>query len=249
MENTVATYLKVYELAGHPKVRLGEKRDGGYVIGNIPGGYDCYLSCGVSNEESFTRDFLIMYKMNEFNSYAFDGTIGAYPYHYTTDIAFIRKNIGPDNNFAYTNLHELIDKYDNIFLKMDIEGGEYPWLMSVQPFQLKKFKQIVIEFHGINDNSWNASYQTKLECLKKLAGTHYVVHAHGNNHAGITNGIPDVIELTYINKDLFTAEPKPNQTLMPIALLDYPNNIVKPDYRLNSYPFVSPPENNNVASQ
>ena len=37
---------------------------------------------------------------------------------------------------------------------MDIEGGEYPWLLSIDSNKLNKIKQIVIEFHGITNNSW-----------------------------------------------------------------------------------------------
>lgn len=29
------------------------------------------------------------------------------------------------------------------------------------------------------------------------------IHAHGNNHGTVVNNIPDVIELTYINKNYF----------------------------------------------
>lgn len=78
---------------------------------------------------------------------------------------------------------------------MDIEGGEYAWITSLSEHHLLKFHQIVIEFHGIHDNSWGATYQTKIDCLAKLAKTHYLVHAHGNNYSNTTNGIPSVIEL------------------------------------------------------
>jgi|DEB0MinimDraft_6_1074348.scaffolds.fasta_scaffold104597_2 hypothetical protein len=70
------------------KCRLGSKNDGGYVIGLCEGNYDCYISAGVSNEESFSRDFILKYNMNKLNSYAFDGTITDYPYKYTDKITF-----------------------------------------------------------------------------------------------------------------------------------------------------------------
>ena len=65
--------LEVYNF--DKKFRLGVNEDGGYVIGELYGGYDCYISAGVSNEESFSRDFINKYHMNEYNSFAFDGTI------------------------------------------------------------------------------------------------------------------------------------------------------------------------------
>ena len=120
-------YLNV--LHYNNKIRLGCKKDGGYVIANVPK-YDCYISAGVYNEESFSRDFINKFKMNKYNSFAFDGTIKSYPYKYTKNITFIKKNISSHKNNNKVNLHGLINHYNNIFLKMDIEGCEYDWLLS-----------------------------------------------------------------------------------------------------------------------
>ena len=73
------------------KVRYGSNNDGGYVVAELDGGYDCYISAGISDEESFSRDFINEYNMNEYNSFGFDGTIDNYPYNYTKNITFIKK--------------------------------------------------------------------------------------------------------------------------------------------------------------
>ena len=229
--------LKVYQFDN--KLRLGECGDGGYVFGELNEEYDCYISAGVSNEESFSRDFINKYNMNKNNCFAFDGTIHDYPYNYTSEITFIKKNINSFNDDNNTNLSFLIEQYNNIFLKMDIESGEYPWLLSITEEQLNKFRQITIEFHGINDDSWGYSYNDKIKCFQKLANTHYLIHAHGNNYAGIRNNIPDVIELTYVNKNYFTSTPELNSQKLPIANLDFPNRSNGADYDLNFPPFVN----------
>jgi hypothetical protein len=229
--------LKVYKFDN--KIRLGSNNDGGYVCGELNTEYDCYISAGISNEESFSRDFINKYNMNENNSFGFDGTINNYPYEYTNKISFIKKNINSFNDMNNTNLHELIDKYNNIFLKMDIEGGEYPWLKSINSEQLNKIKQIVIEFHGITNDSWGCNYNDKVECLEKLSNTHYIVHAHGNNYGPVVNNIPNVIELTYINKNYFNSTPELNNVILPIENLDYPNNLNTTDINLNFIPFVN----------
>ena len=231
--------LEVYDYPLDNKLRLGEKGDGGYIIGDIGNIYDCYISAGISNEESFTKDFIIKYNIDLFNCFAFDGTIDKYPYDYTKNISFIKKNINSFNDENNTNLHSLLDKYNNIFLKMDIEGGEIPWILSLNNSQLDKFKQIVIEIHGINDDTWNSSLNDKITCLEKLANTHYLIHAHGNNHSSIKNNIPDVIELTYIHKSLFNIKPKLNNTLLPINNLDFANNLDANDINLSFYPFTN----------
>ena len=233
-------WLEVYEF--NNKIRKGVNCDGGYVICDLldENAYDCYITAGVSNEESFTRDFLEMYKINKNNSFAFDGTIEDFPYHYTENITFLKKNISNINDDSHTNLDFLFEKYDNIFLKMDIEGGEYEWLLSIDENKLKKIKQLAIEFHGINDDTWNCSLSNKIKCLEKIFNTHYLVHAHGNNYGGMTYNIPDVIELTYLNKNVFTDTPNHNKCPLPIPNIDFPNNLHYPEHSLNTYPFTFP---------
>lgn len=233
--------LTVYHFDTDFKMRLGSKFDGGYVIALLPGDYDCYISAGVFNEESFSRDFINKYNMDKYNSYAFDGTIDKYPWEFTKNITFIKKNIDSYSDDKHGNLSYLISKYSNIFLKMDIEGGEFPWLLSLTEENLNSFKQIVMEIHGINDDSFNCNYDNKINCLQKLSNTHYLVHAHGNNHGKLTGNIPNVIELTYIRKNLYKDPLELNKNKLPNEILDYvcdylnPSN---PEVDLNFPPFV-----------
>lgn len=230
MANT--KYFNLFEF--NKKERLGERGDGGYVIALLDDTiYDCYISCGINNEESFSRDFINKYNTNKEDNYAFDGTIIDYPYHYTDKITFIKKNIGGHNDDFITNLSFLIEKYNNIFLKMDIEGGEYPWLNNITEAELSNFKQIVIELHGVNDDSYGENYKNKMNCLNKLNNTHYLVHLHGNNHAGITNNIPDVLEATYIHKSYFKTVPLLDNKDYPLQDLDFKNYVYLPELPMN----------------
>lgn len=233
-------FLKVYSFDS--KLRLGLQTDGGYVIADLSGDYDCYVSAGVGREESFTRDFLARYKMNEFNSFGIDASIDEYPSEYTNDIAFIKKNISGENTTCATNLSPLISKYNDIFLKIDVEGGEYPWLQSMTLEQLSRFKQIVMECHGINNDSWGFPYSLKRDCLEKLTKTHYLVHAHGNNSRSTTHYIPNIIGLTYIRKNMLEGEPVLNASHLPIEGLDFPNNKNRPDHAMNMPPFTAAPQ-------
>ena len=228
--------LQVYHF--DKKIRCGINRDGGYVFADLEGEYDCYISAGISNEESFSRDFINKYNIHKNDSYGFDGTITDYPYQYTENIQFIKKNINHFNDNNNTNLSFLTEKYSNIFLKIDIEGGEYPWLLNIDETQLNKFKQIVIEFHGITNNSWSCMHSDKLKCLEKLSKTHYIIHAHGNNYGPVYNNFPDVVELSCVNKNYFKSVPELNTQPLPIANLDFANYGGNPDINLNFYPFV-----------
>jgi len=235
MSDKLKELLTVYNF--DKKCHLGVNADGGYVIAELDGGYDCYISAGISTEESFSRDFINKYDMNKDNSYGFDGTIRDYPYEYTDKITFIRKNIGNTNNNHLSNLSSLTDKYNNIFLKMDIEGGEYPWLYYLDESVLSKFKQIVLEFHGITDDGWGCKNVHKITCFEKLAKTHYIVHAHANNGGHVDNKMPYVIELTYINKKYFDSVPQLNKQPLP-SPFDYPNHSNRHEIDLNFSPFV-----------
>ena len=83
-------------------------------------------------------------------------------------------------------------------------------------------------------------YRTNLmQCLRKLNETHYIMHAHGNNFASCKNGIPNVLELTYVNKKCIPNVPSKNKTLLPIKGLDYPNFYKNNDILLDKWPFVS----------
>jgi hypothetical protein len=215
------------------KIRLGNNYDGGYVIADGVDPYDLYVSIGVAEEESFSRDFINKYKMNETNSFAFDGTIITYPWEYTTNISFIRKNISNINDKHNTNLDNLLSKHTNAFLKMDIEGCEWSWIMYT-PY-LKNIKQMVIEFHGVWTDGWKNHTLTFIhECFEKLSETHYLIHVHGNTGGGVTNKLPNVIEMTYIRRE---GSLEKNTHTFPVKGLDYPNSTNDIDIFLNAQPF------------
>jgi hypothetical protein len=58
--------LQVYKF--DKKTRCGSNCDGGYVLAELDCKYDCYISAGISDEESFSRDFITpTEKKNETN--------------------------------------------------------------------------------------------------------------------------------------------------------------------------------------
>lgn len=222
------------------KIRFGNKSDGGYVVANIPN-YDCYVSVGIGSDESFSAD-LIEHFSPEY-SLAIDNSITSLPLNYPDKMQYLNKNLGVDNTDTTTNLEDIFSKYDDVFIKMDIEGFEYEYILSVDSKNMKKIKQIVFELHGINDNGNigincfhipvkddTNTFALKKEFLKKMNETHYLIHTHYNNGGQITivndNGtdkyIPNVLELAYIRKDLLP-NPQLNMEPFPLADLDYLN--------------------------
>jgi hypothetical protein len=168
--------LKRYNSLDHSKIRIGRDNDGGYVI--LDGlNYDLMISCGINNDDSFEHDFLNHHK--GVSCLAYDGTVNDIP-NFHDRIQFVKKNISNENSDFLTNLHDVVGSNNNIFLKMDIEGSEYPWLHCMPKKYLRKMSQIVIEFHS---KCCGIDYFTPYtnSAFESLLGTHYLVHLHGNN--------------------------------------------------------------------
>jgi hypothetical protein len=208
--------LTVYK-SPFAKLRLGRDYDGGYIIAQLPDvEYSLLLAGGISDDISFEEDFVNTYKNTA--CFAFDGTIDNLP-GANKKIRFVKKNIGYDNNDELTNLHHIINDNDNIFVKMDIEGGEIDWIKSLGDYQMNKFEQIVMEFHSpFSDN--------EIDVFDKINKSHYLIHFHGNNCCGLRNhrgvNIPNVFECTYVHKRHFTDVPELNEDLIP-SVLDMKN--------------------------
>ena len=227
--------LKVYESKKNTKIRVGKDYDGGYVIyDNIPTGI--LLSCGISNDDSFEHAFTKKY---DCKCIAFDGSIPKLP-HPSPDIEFVKKYVGDKNNRNYTNLHDLISKHRNIILKMDIEGGEYPFLNSISRKQLNKINMIMIEFHS-SRGQWGLFDDKKIGCFDILNKTHVLCHIHANNSIKPKeyNGVkvPQVFECLYVKKK-FVKDAKLNTERMP-SKLDMRNVKSKPEISMNYPPFVN----------
>ena len=174
--------------------------------------------------------------------FAFDGTISSLPSQ-NPDITFIKKNIGSVNNESLTNLHEYFEKYDNIFIKMDIEGHEFEWLSTLNTKQIRKIRQFVVEFHYPINNIQNWSM------LEKLKKNMWLIHLHAHNgcrynkyllNDGSDLIIPNLIECTYIRREFleYNNEPVPSS-------IDQMNSPEAPHLELilNGYPYNILPKN------
>lgn len=135
----------------------------------------------------------------------------------------IQKFVGLDvNDKIHCTLEKILDdiKYQNIFLKIDVEGSEYRFLDTLIVYQ-NRISGLVIEFHDCDVHlKLITSFINKFN-LK-------LVHIHGNNYAPIraSDGLPLVLELTF-SKYCKTGI----KTILPHEL-DMPNNRNKEDIQL-----------------
>ena len=97
-----------------------------------------------------------------------------------------------------------------------------------------KYDCYIIICSGFKSNKDNNIIKT----FKKLSNKFTLIHAHGNNFGLILNNIPDIIELTYINKSYIKTF-KLNNEILPIKDLDFPNSRRYHDINLGFYPFTN----------
>jgi len=215
----------------YKKIRLGSDYDGGYIIADGLT-YDTFISCGIADDVTFENDFIRKYNVTE--CFAFDGTIEKLPTNSDKNITFVKKNISSKITDNTTNLSDYVCEKNNIFLKMDIETNEYQWLEVTSSEHMNKFIQIVIEIHFpftysetlFSKLSYSMSVEKKINLIKKINNTHYLIHLHPNSCCGTTRFhniiVPNVLEFTFLRKDL-CSNVSVDTSPIPNKLLDRPN--------------------------
>lgn len=223
--------LTVYK-SPFQKERIGRDFDGGYVVCTIPDvKYDILIGAGISNDTSFEDMWLE--KNPGIKCIGFDGTIQSCPSK-NPNFTWINKNIGPVSDANHSNLSDLVDTHQSVFLKMDIEGAEIPWLETLTLEQMNRLSQIVIEFHF----PFSARHGNVFEKINK---THKLLHFHCNNccgtHVHKDVVIPNVFECTYVHNKYITGKLELNDVAIP-SELDQPNIKTRDDISITHPPFV-----------
>jgi hypothetical protein len=112
-----------------------------------------------------------------------------------------------------------------VFIKLDIEGGEYRVIDEFVALS-SKIVGMVIEFHDTDPLRL-----LFINAVKKLQRYYTLVHIHANNCGPISNdGLPEVLELTFVRKDFCSHSNR--RSKLPIEGLDEPNDPDKVDYAL-----------------
>jgi len=217
-------------------VRIGRTHDGGYTISEkdiIETGH--LISLGMADDWSFESGFKLI---NEVPIFIYDRSISkrfflkrmirsilrvekqfillksiktylSYISFFQNEVKHIEKNVGLDlaGSITMDNVFKETDS-NKIFLKIDIEGGEYRLLDSIIENQ-DRLTGMVMEFHdcdlhlGLIENF-----------LSKFSLS--LVNIHANNNGAIDNrtGIPHALELSFSSQAVASNE-----------FCSYPNSI------------------------
>merc|ERR1719272_2825765 len=91
----------------------------------------------------------------------------------------------------------------SLLLKIDVEAAEWEVFAQEPVENLRKFREIVVEYHWISQEHNHDLYY---KAVKKIEQAGFAVaHLHGNNYGGGLQyfgdySIPNVLEVTYIEK-------------------------------------------------
>jgi len=139
---------------------------------------------------------------------------------------YIKKIVSRDRNNKEITIPKILRNYEDVFLKVDIEGDEYKILNDIKK-NSKKILFLIIEFHNLQKNLGKIK-----KFLKKLDLK--IIHIHANNVAGLDKyGFPLAIEITFVNSDLIKTTKKRNLRSYPIFEIDYPSVNRRNDIKLS----------------
>jgi hypothetical protein len=230
------TDLKVVEFAQrvksiltvHGKIdaniaRFGDYGDGGYVIVDDLGKSDVLFSIGIGDNVSFDQKCEIRLS----KVVLVDHTVPNF-FPPVGNFEIIREPLVPGRASKLgVTIEELLEQHseaEDYLLKIDIEGDEWEILNELESSDLLKFRQIIMEFHGLNEF---VKLDQKLSVLQKLAVTHSPIVVHANNQGThrLINGsfIPDVLEVTWVRTNSYTFQSGNNMDIRKLLVSNSPD--------------------------
>ncbi|MFA5322236.1 MAG: FkbM family methyltransferase [Smithella sp.] len=225
--NDLRSFLKkLYPLSGGKElIRMGPKRDGGYLLPDDLAEIQACFSPGIGFSSEFEKDCAQRGMKVFLADKSVNGPVSEHKlFHFT------KKYIGAASDDDFMTLDNWVDSSlpgtnVDLLLQIDIEGYEYEVFQSVSESLMRRFRIIVAEFHAL-DQLWNNSFFKIAECVfDKILRTHACVHIHPNNYAGVIKkegiDIPQVMEFSFLRKDRI--ENSSYRRIFPNPL-DYDNN-------------------------
>lgn len=187
----------------HELIRIGGDLDGGYLIPDDLENIGCCFSPGVSSVATFEMALA----EKGMQCYLADYSVDAPPIENKL-FKFEKKFLGGRNDDIYMTLDSWVETAPcgcDLMLQMDIEGSEYEVIFDASCDTLRKFRIMVIEFHGLTNLCDRQGFELISLTFGKLIKDFVVVHIHPNNCAKPMKygkyQIPPVAEFTFLRKD------------------------------------------------
>ena len=211
-------------------IRLGSEHDGGYVMADDITKDDFLVSFGVEGNVDFEYDIARFNCRINMYDYSVDGPPKEIP-----NSIFFKEKIGLESD-GDTSLGYCLGKTaQDVILKVDIEGSEWPVLAMATEAELNRARQITVEFHWLQNLENELFANLAKKALDNLRKTHTPVLVHANNDVPLmvmgATPLPMVIEVLYLRnssyefeeeKDLFKGLINSNNPNVPEIGLTFP---------------------------
>lgn len=190
---------------GRSLVRVGGDGDGGYLLPDDLDGIDACFSPGVSDIATFEEDLV----ERGIRCFLADYSVDRSPIQNDL-IDFEKKFLGPVDKGEFMTLENWLKRKaarggDDLLLQMDIEGAEYGVILGTSHEALRRFRIIIVEFHGIDALCDKRGFELINLTFSKLLTDFEVAHIHPNNcfapveYEGFL--IPPLLEFTFLRRD------------------------------------------------
>lgn len=184
--------------------RIGGSGDGGYLVPDDLSGVDACFSPGVSTVADFELDLV----GRGIPCFMADHSVNGPPVTHPL-FDFEKKFLGSTDDSVYTRLDSWMLRkgsgFNDLVLQMDIEGAEYEVLLGVDVGLLRKFRILVIEFHGLEGLFDTLGFELIKATFDRLLMDFVVVHIHPNNCLPVVRcdgvEVAPVMEFTFLRKD------------------------------------------------
>jgi len=219
--------------------RFGEPHDGGYLMcmdGLKKGSATAAFSLGVEHHDKWSEDVVknLGIPVNQFDCTVDQSDCAGCKFFKKCIVSADGQHPVPGHETEGWSLQEAVSKTSkgteleqipdgSLLMKMDIESSEWPIYASEPPEVLKKFGELIVEFHGLQFEQRHPEY---LKAMQHILGAGFkVAHLHGNNYEGMTGSegvtIPRVLEVTFVHGGARPAGCAADQLY---EKLDAPNN-------------------------
>jgi hypothetical protein len=203
--------------------RFGDFGDGGYVIVDDLRKSDILFSIGIGDNVSFDQKCEVRLS----KVILVDHTVPDF-FPPVGNFEIVRKPLVPGGASRLgVTIEQLLKQHseaEDYLLKIDIEGDEWEVLNELASSTILKFRQIIMEFHGLNEF---VKLDKKLNVLQKLAATHSPIVVHANNQGThrLINGsfIPDVLEVTWVRTYSYTFQSGNNNDIRKLLVSNSPD--------------------------
>lgn len=205
-------------------IRMGSKFDGGYPVIDDLSKDDVLISAGLA----YDINFEIQASKKVSKVVMLDHTVEdlAVP---PGNMIFLKQPLVPNEpkgrGFSLMNLVDSFESEDYV-LKVDIEGAEWE-IFAESDLDLSKFRQIILEFHGL-DFRWSQKHEEfYVPALANILKTHLPIVVHPNNTGRLSwvagRLVAETVEVLFARKSSYQLTPGFDERISDFLRTNDPN--------------------------